>query len=225
MRLPLRSQVLAAVAFRALYQSCVLPESLESEKVGQYLEEHPASFQKEDEAGKAVGPLALASLVFEVRDGNGRDVLRKELNEVESLLTELEDSGKQGLPIHSYLCKRPETILRLCVPSEGVTAALHGFDRLGGVREGLTTRFAKAVKREHDRTIFVGVQSAGVQTGEQSAYAHLYHVKPSGEVRSPDRAQRLLPSARGAGRIAHAAALARCACCRCAARSRPTARP
>ena len=47
------------------------------------------------------------------------------------MLTELEESGKQGLPQHSHLCKRPESILRTCVPVEALRPVSTGLRRLG----------------------------------------------------------------------------------------------
>ena len=183
-------QVLAAVAFRALYQATELPAGMASTDVAGYREVHPPAHQpkKQDSTGKEVsdGPLQLSSLIFEALDGGGRDRLRAEFSEIETMLTDYEDEGKQGTPQHSYLCKRPESILRTCVPSEGIVAALDSFRSLDGYT-GLTLEFARQVVAEHDAMADAdGKRVARAAPGFAAAtpeFKNLYHVKPSGEVR------------------------------------------
>ena len=81
----LAEQVLAAIAFRALYQACVLPSAMGSDDVRAYEEAHPSCHRPTKEVnGKVVqdGPLQLSSMVFEALDGAGRDSLRAEFAEV-----------------------------------------------------------------------------------------------------------------------------------------------
>ena len=178
------------MAFRALYQATVLPAGLASPDVTNYREAHPPAHQptKEDSAGRELndGPLQLDKIIFEALDGAGRDSLRAEFSEIETMLTDYEDEGKQGTPQHSYLCKRPESILRTCVPCEGLVQGLESFSSLDGYT-GLTPEFARLVKCEHDARLDAdGMYVArdapdfAVATPE---FKHLYHVKPSGEVR------------------------------------------
>lgn len=172
------ADVLAAVAFKALIQSVVLPQKvLQERSVMQYLSAHPLSEDKTpvdgtgqpkvDKDGKNLGPTAVSTIVFEATDGAGRDVLRKEYAECDQLLTELEESGKQGTPAHSYLCKRPESVLRTCVPAE---ATLMAVDDLDEGNQGLSERWA--------RHVLVNQQ---LMTEREIKAA--FHIKKSGEVR------------------------------------------
>ena len=172
------ADVLAAVAFKALIQSVVLPHDVSKQgAVKRYLEVHPLSADKSptdgsgepkvDKDGKKLGPTAVTTIVFEATDGAGRDVLRKEYAECDQLLTELEESGKQGTPAHSYLCKRPEAVLRTCVPAEAIMKAIDDFDE---GNQGLSERWARHVLFNQQQ------MTAGEIDGT-------FFVKKSGEVR------------------------------------------
>ena len=129
----------------------------------------PVKAVGKDGSSQDTGVTEARDLIFEATDASGRGLLRTECAEIDALLSDLEDQGKQGTPQHSVLCKRPEAILRASVPCEAATTALDDFEGLGGMK-GLSHEFAEKVMKEHAKL-------------DKEECKSLYHVRTSGEVR------------------------------------------